>query len=242
MISSDPFVIGGNMKFDRSFALLLLLSVMVSASCGKESVSPSSSSAALTANATLTNPAARRFGRHMLTVAGLHSMSEFIRPDVRSRIDEEPVGDTDGGYDPSTLDPTVSMEEPQAESRVEQSEEPQPNVAPDEDTNPVVSSDAGKFLWAKKSFGDAVKADPTTDGVIVLYADENYYDLTRLMAFIEDGRSRIAKRSGIEGDRIQVVFGGYRGVPQVELWLVPEGAPMPEFRTDDRSKTTGPEN
>ena len=78
--------------------------------------------------------------------------------------------------------------------------------------------------------------------MIVLYADENYYDINSLMAFVEDGRSRIAKRSGIESDRIQVVFGGYRGVPQVELWLVPDGGPMPEFRTDDRSKTSGPEN
>ena len=230
------------MDLDRSFALLLLLSVIVSAACSKASAPPSSSSAALTANTTLNNPAPRQFGRHMLTVAGLHSMSEFIRPDVRSRIDEEPVGDTDGGYDPSTLDPTVSTEEPQEESRIEQPEEPQPNAAPDEDAKPVVSSGAGKFLWAKKSFGDAVKADPTTYGVIVLYADENYYDINSLMAFVEDGRSRIAKRSGIEGDRIQVVFGGYRGVPQVELWLVPEGAPMPEFRTDDRSKTSGSEN
>jgi len=242
VIGSDPFLIGGNMKLDRSFALLLLLSVMVSASCGKEPVSPSSSSAALTANATLNNPAPRQFGRHMLTVAGLHTMSEFIRSDVRSRIDEEPVGDTDGSYDPSTLDPTAPAEEPQAESRVEQPEEAQPNVATGEDANPIVSSDARKFLWAKKSFGDAVKADLTTYGVIVLYADEDYYDINSLMAFVEDGRSRIAKRSGIEGDRIQVVYGGYRGVPQVELWLVPEGGPMPEFRTDDRSKAAGPEN
>ena len=230
------------MKLDRSFALVLLLSAMFSVSCSKKSVPPSSSSASLTANTTLSNPAPRQFGRHMLTVAGLHSMSEFIRPDVRSRIDEEPVGDTDGGYDPSTLDPTAPAEEPQADGSVEQAEEPQPNVAADEDANPVASSDAGKFLWAKKSFGDAVKADPTVHGVIVLYADENYYDINSLMAFVEDGRSRIAKRSGIERDRIQVVFGGYRGVPQVELWLVPEGGSMPEFRTDDRSKATGPEN
>ena len=62
------------------------------------------------------------------------------------------------------------------------------------------------------------------------------------MAFMEHGRDRIAEESGIPGDRLQVVFGGYRGVPQVELWLVPDGAAMPEFKPDDRSKTDDLQN
>jgi hypothetical protein len=157
-------------------------------------------------------------------------------------MDEEPIGDSDGGYNPSTLDPSTSGEQPQSEVSEGQAEQPQPNAAPDEDANPAAPSDASKFTWAKKSFGEAVKASPTNNGVIVLYADENYYDINSLMVFVEDGRHRIADKAGIESDRIQVVFGGYRGVPQVELWIVPDGAPMPEFRTEDRSKSSEPEN
>ncbi|HEX6126381.1 MAG TPA: hypothetical protein VFZ23_13485, partial [Pyrinomonadaceae bacterium] len=149
---------------------------------------------------------------------------------------EEPVGDADAGYDPGAVD-TGSVGEPeQAHNSEAQTEDGQPNSGPDEDTAPAGSSYPNKFLWAKKSFGDAVKADVASSGVIVLYADENYYDLNALMAFVQDGRNRIANASGIGGDRIQVVYGGYRGVPQVELWLVPDGASMPEFKIEDRSK------
>ena len=100
--------------------------------------------------------------------------------------------------------------------------------------------DTLKYSWAKKAFGDAVKANPTNTGVIVLYADENYYDAERLTRYVEEGRDRIAESSAIPGDRIQVVFGGYRAVPQVEIWVVPQGGPMPEFKTDDRSKPAEP--
>jgi hypothetical protein len=38
------------------------------------------------------------------------------------------------------------------------------------------------------------------------------------------------------------VFGGYRGAPQVEYWIVAHGAAMPEFKTEDRTKASEPEN
>jgi hypothetical protein len=166
-------------------------------------------------------------------------MNEFIRPDVRSRMDEEPVGDSDGEYDPSTLETVTSGDEVQADSGEAQSETVEPDAGPVEESDPTrTNSDTMKFAWARKSFGDAVKATPTSNGVIVLYADENVYDINSLIAFVEDGRNRIAERSDIGSDRIQVVFGGYRGAPQVELWVMPDGS-LPELKQDDRSK---PEN
>ena len=77
-----------------------------------------------------------------------------------------------------------------------------------------------EVLWAKKPFGDAVRSNPANAGVIVLYADENIYDITA--DGIHRGRTRSDIRSEI-GDRIQVVYGGYRA-PQVEFWLLPGGA------------------
>jgi hypothetical protein len=120
----------------------------------------------------------------------------------------------------------------------DQNEEAQQQVAADsEESYPAGSRlDTLKFSWAKKAFGDALNASATNNGVIVLYADENYYDVERLTGFVEDGRNRIAEMSGIGGERIQVVFGGYRSAPQIELWVVPQGSPMPEFKTEDRSK------
>ena len=234
------------MKLYRSFLVVIVVSTLFSASCGKASVQPSSSSAgAITANSAFNNLAMRPFGRHTLNAAGANYLNEFIRPEVRARLDEEPVGDADGSYDPSTMDQGTSPEVPQAEPAAEgQNEEtPEQRAAGSDESYPAGSRlDTLKFSWAKKVFGDAVKASPTNNGAVVLYADENYYDVERLMGFVEEGRNRIAETSGIQGDRIQVVFGGYRAVPQVELWVVPQGSPMPEFKTDDRSKPTGPEN
>ena len=230
------------MILSKSLALTLLLAVSATTSCSKETVQPSSSSAgALTANSAINNMPARPFEKHVFSPGGFHFMNEFIRPDVRSRMDEEPVGDSDGGYDPAASGPPSGEESTQGESVENQPEENQPAVSTDESQPGEGRSDAMKFAWAKKSFGDAVKANPTANGVIVLYADENYYDINSLMAFVEDGRNRIAERSAIGGERIQIVFGGYRGIPQVELWVMPDGS-MPELKPDDRSRSTEPEH
>ncbi len=221
--------------------------MLFSASCGRATTPSSSDSAgALTANSAINNLAARPFGRHTLNAAGSNYLSEFMFPEVRARLDEEPVGDADSSYDPATVEPNTSADEPQTESasgETQNDEAGQPRAEESEDAYPSGARlDTLKYSWAKKTFGEAVKANPTNNGVIVLYADENYYDVSRLMGFIEEGRNRIAEGSALGGERFQVVFGGYRAVPQVELWVVPEGGPMPEFKTDDRSKPAQSEN
>ena len=230
------------MNLYRPLTLTLLLATFVSTSCSKNTPPPTSSSSAgaLTANTSL-NLAARPFAKHQLNTPGFHYMNEFIRPDVRARMDEEPVGDADSSYDPATVEPVAPSDEPAAEPESRNEEPEQENRGTDE--NPAgISLESAKFTWAKKSFGDAVKASPTSHGVIVLYADENYFDTERLMAYIQEGRDRIAEASGAPGDRIQVVYGGYRSLPQVEMWVIREGETMPEFKPDDRSKPSQPEN
>jgi hypothetical protein len=229
------------MRLFRSFTVVIILSTFLSAACGKSSVetSTTSSAGALTANSAL-NAAPKRFARHSWNTGGSNYLNEFILPDVRSRLDEEPVGDTDGGYDSSAAsDVIVPLEESQSEPVGEGQPEDvqQQQISSDDAAMGTTRLDTIKYSWARKNFGDAVNASPTNNGVIVLYADEHYYDVERLMAFVEGGRNRIAEMSGIGGERIQVVFGGYRALPQVELWVVPEGGPMPEFKADDRPMT-----
>lgn len=228
------------MKLNRSLSLTLLLTIFASAACSKEAAPPSSSSSsALTANNAIENIAPLRpFDRQALTVSGMITLNEFIRSDVRSRLDDEPTGDVEPGYEAA---PDTSTSETQAQTESGEAREAEPAQEIGEETSATAPSDA-KFRWATKAFGDAVKGKSTNTGVIVLYADENYLDIHRLMAFIEEGRSRIASRSDIPTDRFQVVYGGYRAVPQVELWVLPAGAAMPQLKTDDRSKASEPEN
>src|SRR5829696_5470651 len=105
------------MTLSKSFVIVISLATLFAASCGKATPPPASSSAgALTANSSLNNAPVRPFGRHNLSGAGSTYLSDFIRPDVRARLDEEPGGDADGGYDPSTADPAGSSEAASAES------------------------------------------------------------------------------------------------------------------------------
>lgn len=234
------------MRLFRSVTVVIILSTFFSAACGKsETPSSSSSAGALTANSAFNNMAPKRFARHGLNSGGAGYLNEFVRPEVRNRLDEEPTGDTDGSFDPGAADQSAPSDQSQPETagegQNEEAEAQQQSGAEDLPTG-AARLDTLKYSWATKAFGDAVKSAPTNNGVIVLYADENYYDVERLMDFVEGGRNRIAEMSALGGERIQVVFGGYRALPQVELWVLPQGSPMPEFKTDDRGKSPEPED
>ena len=230
------------MKSFKYLSFIVILTSLISTSCAKSTVetSKTSTAGALTANTALDNTVARQFGKQNLSAGGSQALFEFIRPEVRAKLDEEPTGDTDAGFDPATSEPPAGADQSQGESSGEaQNEEQQQTTG--EEVNPTAARLESKFAWAKKSFGDALKADVKTNGFIVLYADDNYYDSGRLMEFVEQGRNMIAERSGVPGDRIQVVYGGYRSVPQVEYWIVSEGTSVPAFKPEDRNRPTEPE-
>ena len=233
---------GSSMKSFRYLSFVVILTGLFSTSCSKASVdaSKTSTASAITANSALDNMSARQFGKQNLASGGPQVLFDYIRPEVRAKLDEEPTGDADAGYDPATTEGTSSSDQSAGEPAGENQQEEQ-QQASGEDSNPTSARLETKYAWAKKSFGDALKADVRTTGFIVLYADDNYYDAGRLMEFVEQGRNLIAERSGIQGDRIQVVYGGYRGVPQVEYWIASEGVSVPEFKPEDRNKPTEPE-
>lgn len=232
------------MKSFRSLSLVVILTGSLFTSCGKASVGtpPSSTAGAITANSAINNTTPRSFGRQNLNSGGSQALFEFLRPDVRAKLDEEPVGDTDGGFDSATSITSSGSDQTQGEGGGESQAEEQQQQGNGEDANPTSAKLESKFAWAKKSFGDALKADIASYGVIVLYADDNFYDAGRLMEFVERGRDMIAERSGVGGDRIQVVYGGYRRAAQVEYWIVPQGGSVPEFKPEDRTRPADPED
>jgi hypothetical protein len=207
-----------------SLAIIAFTLVFTSAACSKTAPKPSVAEASLSAKAGENQPAAgtRFLARENLTAARSNALADFIIPEVRMRLDEEP----------GSQDEVSTSGGPQEESgeQVDTSE-----TAPGEDS--MIDPDelqSMKFSWAKKKFGEALKKDETVNGVFVLYADENYYDVGRLLGFIEEGRDRIAAHSEVDPARIQVVFGGYRGLAQVEFWVVAQGERMPDPKPEER--------
>jgi len=212
----------------RSLAsLLIIISVSIFAACIKNVPQKPVTSGSLKANSAAA--ATRLFEKRGLNVAGFRNLDEFIRPEVREKLDAEPMGDSDVNVPPVSGESGPSGD---AESQEPYNED---NPAKELEINKA------KFQWAKKKFGDALAADPTATGVIILYADENYYDIGRLNNFVEEGRGRIASESGIDTGRIQLMYGGYRGVAQVEMWIVPTGEQFPELKPENRDAPQGKE-
>lgn len=206
-----------------SLVIIVFIWALTSAGCSRAASGPGPE-AALSANSSETTPAKTRlFQRENLTASRSTALADFMLPEVRSRLDAEPVSqDEMPVYDSY---PEYSSNEP-----VDTSETV---VGEDGDTN-LDELNKLNYSWAKKKYGEALKNDPTARGVLVLYADENYYDINKLTTFVEDGRDRIASGSEIDAGRIQIVYGGYRGLAQIELWIVPEGQNMPELKPENR--------
>lgn len=218
------------MEWRKSVLSAIFAAVVLSAACSRVSVGDAPT-ASVSANP---QPAPRMFDRRMLDVAGFHNLNEFIRPEVRDRLDKEPVGDGDEYVEQPSVSDASSNDKPSGE-----------------DVNNEDETDHGtrrrdleqvKFSWARKKFGDALVADPTVTGAIVLYADEAYYDVYKMLHLIDQGRDRLAADGGFDAGRIQVIFGGYRGSAQVELWIIPEGQTLPEAKPEDREAPAGPDS
>src|SRR5262245_26874418 len=127
------------MKLFRYITLSILISSLISTACSKTNVQNSSPTSTLTANTAITdNLIAKRFGRANLGAGGAASLNEFLRPDVRARLDEEPVGDSDAGYEPgAAAGPDQSQTDASSgESAPEQPQETAP--APNEDDYPAL--------------------------------------------------------------------------------------------------------
>lgn len=206
----------------RSLASLAIIitALAILAACTQKAPQNPSTSGALLSNSVA--PTTRMFDRRSLDVAGFRHLTEFIRPEVRERLDVEPVGESDVYAPPTSDSPGESTD---AETQEPFNEE---NPASELEINKA------RFQWAKKKFGDALAADATATGIIILYADENYYDIGRLNSFVDEGRGRIASEAGIDPGRIQLMFGGYRGNAQVEMWIVPAGEQFPELKPENR--------
>ena len=73
-------------------------------------------------------------------------------------------------------------------------------------------------------------------GVIVYYADEEYHDINKINAHLAEAKRRLAKEGKIAFDRIDIVFGGFRGGIEFELWIVPKNGEASAFNSRKKEK------
>jgi hypothetical protein len=90
-----------------------------------------------------------------------------------------------------------------------------------------------RYGWVPPRFAAAIKDRPGARGVVILYADDQFYDIARLQTFVEAGLGRMSHMTAPETS-IEVSFGGYRPQPEVEYYVVPAGGAQPEPHPQSR--------
>jgi len=151
-------------------------------------------------------------------------VSEFALPVAEDFI-EEPAEENTDSEETAESEEIADLEETEPEV-VE--EETAPEELPEETSELTEEElEALKFGWLDERIADLVKKEKKSRGVIIFYADEIEYDINKIRAHIEEGRTRLIKNSGLSAEHFEIVFGGYRASPEIELWFVPPAGEVP---------------
>lgn len=151
-------------------------------------------------------------------------LSDFILPHVKAEIAERQRLDEE----------EWEKNDPQGAAEYKASLASEVENPPEEPTREEL--DEARFFWLSGNFGDAIKHQKGARGVIIFYADDLYFDVNKLHAFIDEGRRKIAGDAKIPIEKIQVLFGGYRDRTQAEFWIVPKKG-EPPIPTPEQRKT-----
>jgi hypothetical protein len=87
------------------------------------------------------------------------------------------------------------------------------------------------YLWASEDYARAVEAEKG-DACIIYYAQREGGHLFALQQIIEAGQNLLVRKHGVQEERIKTIFGGYRDITTVKLWIIPPGASMPATAPD----------
>ena len=169
-------------------------------------------------------------------------LDEFILPSVVAKMAEEARLAEEQARAEEANQAETSQEDPneaQAET-VEENFEGEETVEKKKITTEEIEE--AKFSWVNEKFGEIIRKQNKSRGVIIFYADETYYDVGKLQNLFQEGKQKIARANKISIDKIQVVYGGYRETVQAEFWIIPEKGesptPVPEEKVVEKTIET----
>lgn len=119
----------------------------------------------------------------------------------------------------------------------ENAEEPEADL-PDEtvEENKIADEELQelKFFWARPNFAETVKSEKGARAVIVYYADEQVHDTNKIYAHLLEGKNKMAVSADLKIENFEIVYGGYRGAIEFELWVVPANGAMPKLTPEEK--------
>ena len=150
-------------------------------------------------------------------------LDEFILSSVKAKMEEET----------RLAEEQAKTEESNSEESIETEVETVEETFEIEKPTPEEIEEA-KFSWLNEKFGEVIKKQKDSSGVIIFYADDARYDVGKLQNLIEEGKQKIAEANKVPTAKIQVVYGGYRGMVQAEFWIVPKKGESPTTRPEEK--------
>jgi hypothetical protein len=158
------------------------------------------------------------------------SLEDFELPSFKARRAAEEAAwagenEAENPGDEEASETPADVEEP-----TEEDPEPDASAEPEEeyvDTRTPEEIEEERFSFISDKFGKLLAKRIDSTGVIILYADDQTYDIGRLMSFVEEGKVRLCKLTGIDPVRVSIRFGGYRDSPEVDHWIVPPSGKGP---------------
>jgi len=160
-------------------------------------------------------------------------LDEFILASVKAREEAERLAqEAEWEAEQAALG---ENNEPEAK---EENSEPEPQadgeVPSEQDSRTPEEKEADRFRWADGPAWLYLYEHPRDSAVIIFYADDQYYDVHRFQSFVIEVKRRMANLAGIKSSRVRVVFGGYRGMPEFEFWIVPPKGKRPIATPEER--------
>ncbi len=141
--------------------------------------------------------------------------------------------------------PSVS-EAPETEETAEETVEELQTDLPKETVEENKVSDEElqelKFSWARPNFAETVKSEKGARGVIIYYADEQAYDTNKIYAHLLAGKARLANGAQLKPENFEIIYGGYRGALEFELWIMPANGALPKLTPDEKPQPPIEEN
>ena len=152
------------------------------------------------------------------------ALDEFILPSVKAKIEEE-----------NNIADEESAEDSKTEKMLSEAEIEEINRTNEENEKSRLELlEKSKFDWVNERFGEVINSRKGSSGVMIFYADDTYYDISKLQAHIEEGKRKIVEANKISAKRIRVVYGGYRSEVQTEYWIVPKRGENPMPTAEER--------
>ena len=162
------------------------------------------------------------------------SLDDFILPSVKAKIEEENnIADEESEEESKTEKP-LSEAETEGFNPIEAEIKEVSRIDAENEKLRLELLEKSKFDWVNEKFGEVINRRKGSSGVMIFYADDTYYDISKLQAHIEEGKQKIVEANKISAKRIQVVYGGYRSETQTEFWIIPKKGENPMPTAEER--------